>query len=152
MYALRRTIVAFLLGAALFGAPLALATDITGDLNLNLYGGNTSDGTNPGNVSIGGGYALLDAQGVGGSVDLLGGFNQGGGSPAEVFVTGSQGLNGGYLALFSGNGYGADGGNIELYLGTPNGLLIVRNLPTTDPHVQGALYRLSNGTVKVSAG
>lgn len=152
MYAFRRAIVAFIFGAVLFGAPLALAVDINGDRDLNLYGGNSNDGSNAGNVSVVGGQWLLDEQGTGGTVDLVGGGNNGGGSPAEVFVTGSQGLNGGYLALFSGNGYGTSGGNVEVYLGQPGGLLVIHNLPTSDPHVPGALYVINNGTVKVSAG
>ena len=176
MYAIRRLVVAFALGALIFGAPVVLAAapvptlaqvltsgasaagqaisalaGIVGAPDLLLSGADTVDGY-AGHVSINGGYAT--GTGVPGYVDIAGGFGNGAGSPGEIAVTGPDGAAGGNVDINSGNGYLGPGGTITLrpgQAGTTPGLVIITNLPTTNPAVPGALWN-DNGTVKVSAG
>lgn len=157
MYALRRAIVAFLLGALIFGAPVVVAAPPTPTLAQVLASGNVmtnqqitlrSDGVNVGRIVV------HDAT-QGGAIVIERFHEDGSPGLASVSLT-----SGGRISLINstwaevavendGDVYIATGGGTNFRLRADGLLLAV--LPTTDPAVPGALWN-DNGTVKVSAG
>lgn len=65
-------------------------------------------------------------------------------------VTGSNG-HGLDTWISAGDGSTGDGGNLRLSAGTPNGVVLVPNLPTADPLVANALWN-NSGVLTISAG
>jgi hypothetical protein len=118
--------------------------------NVAIAGGDSvGDGNNGGNVGVNGGHAT-GSNSAGGEVNLTGG-------------NGSDGP-GGDINISSGDAHGgnSNGGDIQINPGTGAGsgrtgwvrmtsLLVLEEIPSSDPAVAGALWS-DSGVVKVSAG
>ncbi len=97
----------------------------------------------------------------GGYVEVYGGSGNGGAGGADLVIDGGYGdSTGGSVWAVAGGakaGSNANGGDINLQPGAKqgtgrNGLVIIplNRLPTSDPGVQGAIYRDGSGNLKVS--
>lgn len=122
-------------------------------LDLSASGGDVKlAGATPGAGSRG---KSLDIQAGSGDDDGVGGFAGGG----EVTVDGgTAGGQGGSVSVYAGwakASSGADGGDVLLWPGTGDGggrqgLLILKDIPTSDPGVSGALWVDGSNFLKVS--
>jgi hypothetical protein len=120
------------------------------DTSISLAAGNGSGTNFGGNVTI---TAGSSNGGQGGSVTITGGADLSGSNPG-----GSLTISGGltvpsdtipsFLTFYGQNDLGGVGIDVGM---EDNMLLRISNLPTSDPHVIGAVWN-DTGTLKISAG